>query len=118
MATTCPQDFVIYGQSSNRFEVTFSSDAEKDLLIDAILSYLMDALGETFVVKIAIVSRLYTLDIKLPNNEWLVDIGKNMEVFQYSIGKSILKIHCVSILTHFVEKDWDYTLVAKNGVYI
>jgi hypothetical protein len=123
MLHNCPKTFPVEGLSSVSFIATIQSTLEGKhddrLFVDAILSDLMDCLGEDFHVAISPLK--YSpgcchIVIRYKEYRWLADFACNMDAFQQKT-QPILKVLGVSLYTGQSEGNTGYSFIAKKGVY-
>jgi hypothetical protein len=132
MTNEAPQ-FYIDGLVSKSFSLAISPyikvEDEEMLLIESILSSLVDNFGNAFAVQITSGFRennlkvSTTLDITFSSFHWLWDIGKKAAVFEKDM-EDFLKITKVSLRggdgwsnTSSEQTARRYDLVVKDGVY-
>jgi len=120
----CPQNVRVDGLSSRYFLIEFRpktmiKDAEH-VFIDAILSDLMDALGDHFAALIVTYQNLIKINISMPKYLWIQDFANIISSFQKKTDEFISEP--ISIKGYHVNSLSDgytsYSLIAKDGVYI
>jgi hypothetical protein len=134
----CPQNIFVPSLASRHFRVEIhqsfgipkaSSDRRGGddvmLFIDAILSDLMDALGDTFRVSIVRTTKHLVLSISMPKQLWLYDMAMKMSEFQAGLNTFSVS---VDIDNSGGVWQWSsnenefpritYRLVAKDGIYV
>lgn len=123
MSYNCPKTFQVEGLSSIAFIATIEStlgfQSNDRLFVDAILSDLMDCIGDDFhlfIYPLKYSPNFYHIVIKYKEHRWLSEFACNMDAFQEKT-QSILKVLNVAIHTGQCKGSSVYSFVAKKGVY-
>lgn len=129
-----PQNLQISGLTSKIFYVQFIHKIQTEnfqLFIESILSDLMDAIGDTFKVRISLYQykdclstyNKSTISLVFPEYQWLSDVGikiskfvKKHDEFMY-VTFGISDQECSSYNHNCYEYVY-FSLIAKDGVYI
>lgn len=132
----CPQNISIPSLASRHFKVEIqqafpkatSTHHQDDvmLFIDAILSDLMDALGDTFRVSIVRKPTQLVMFISMPKQYWLHEMAMKMSEFQTGLNTFSLSVDIDSgsgVWQWSSEEKNEfprttYRLVAKDGIYV
>ena len=115
----CPQDFCIHGHSSKRFQIDCvipHPTTDHQLLVEAIVYDLMDAVGDTFIAYITFTRDNHAIiNMVFMHFEWIIVMSEKMSKFQSFLGKGILRIEQVRVCKS-EPYDHEFILSVKNGI--
>lgn len=126
----CPQNISIPSLASKCFKVeiqpqqSFTNDDDVMLFIDAILSDLMDAVGETFRVSVVRKTTRLIMSITIPKQMWLIDMAMRISAFQAGLNifhASVDIDHGCGVWSREEDATYPkvvYKLTAKDGIYV
>jgi hypothetical protein len=141
----CPQNLIVDGLSSNKFNLDFNffynlnytpiakiNEETMTLFILSILNDIIDNIGDTFTIIININKNAYSdaiytgiMEITLPNIEWIIDFSHKISTLLNNIDKNIVTI--TNSKLSIINNKWicnndlpnfTFKLIAKNGTYI